>query len=144
MGFHLPKSKHKDMRNFEVGISLEHFIINFLLQKSKNMLWIFNEFFFLNFRVTLTHLMSEIVTWLAWMIWTVRNPMFRMYKLPIWMIWLKLELLVCMKTKEGEKFTNILSKVNLYCFSTLYKALYKYIHLGGASNKFDTAFMNFK
>ena len=89
------------------------------------MLWIFNEFFFLNFRVTLTHVMSEIVTWLAWMIWTVRNPMFRMYKLPIWMIWLKLELLVCMKTKEGEKFTNILSKVNLYCFSTLYKALYK-------------------
>ena len=38
MGFHIPKSKHKDMRNFEVGISLEHFIINLLLQKSKNML----------------------------------------------------------------------------------------------------------
>ena len=32
-----------------------------------------------------------------------------------------------MKTKEGEKFTNILIKVNLYRFSTLYKALYKYI-----------------
>jgi len=42
--------------------------------------------------------MSEIVTWLASMIWTVRNPMFRMCKQPIWMIWLKLELLVCMKT----------------------------------------------
>ena len=50
MGFHIPKSKHKDMRNFEVGISLEHFIINLLLQKSKNMLWIFNEFFFSKFQ----------------------------------------------------------------------------------------------